>query len=197
MTDTTERFIVSYPKYNAVSNIYCISGTYGGHGGPNNLYSTFDADKYCSNIIKIHTSSDLIMCINEVVDVIINFNKKHNLPIILVGWSQGGYTIINAIKNLASTKLYKNIKLAIIISSRPENTDYISQMININKYIICGNFDTDRRLNGAKEMFKKASEPKTYIEITNGTHNYEYSECFTELYLHIDKIISEQINKFL
>ena len=197
LSETTERSIVSYPKYSAVSNIYCISGTYGGYSGPNNLYSNFDPDKFCSNIIKIHTSSDLTLCVNEAVEVIINFNKLHNLPIILVGWSQGGYTVINSIKNLASTKIYKNIKMAIIISSRPENTDYISEMININKYIICGNLDTDRRLNGAKEMFKRASEPKTYIEITNGTHNYEYSECFYELDTHINKIISGQINKFL
>ena len=193
----TEPFIVSYPKYNAVSNIYCVSGTYGGYSGPNDLYSFFDPDKYCSNIIKIHTSSDLSLCVDEVTNIITNFNKIHNLPIIMVGWSQGGYTVINAIKNLEQTNLYKKIKSTIIISSRPENTDFVEEMYNINKYIICGNLDTDRRLNGAKEMFKKASEPKTYFEIINGTHNFEYDECFDKLQTYVNMIILQQINKLL
>jgi hypothetical protein len=191
------RYIALHPKFKALSNIYCISGTYGGYDGPNNLYTQINPDTYNSNIIKINTSSDLKLCINEVTEVITNFNKIHNLPIILIGWSQGGYTIINVIKDLVATPIYKKIKLAIIISSRPENTDFISKMDNIKKVIICGNKDTERRINGSRELYNKASEPKEFIEIKNGTHNFELEECFTELYYNVNKILLTETYKFL
>ena len=193
----TERFNISKPKIKPVANIYCLSGTYGGYGGPTNMYMNFDPDKYNSNIIRVHTSSDLKLCVDELEEAIIQFNSTNNLPIILVGWSQGGYTIIKAVEKLVSTNYYKKIKTMIIISSRPENTEFISQLDSIHKYIICGNLDTERRMVGASNMFNIASEPKQFIQIQNGTHNYEFEECFNELFNKLDSILTNQIIRFL
>ncbi len=104
------RYIISSPELKPIFNIYCVSGTYGGYEGPSNLYSLFDSNKLSSNIIKIHTSSDLNLCWNEVADCITEFNSKQNLPMILIGWSQGGYTIIKAIEKLSKTQTKKKIK---------------------------------------------------------------------------------------
>ena len=193
----TERFNISRPKISPVANIYCLSGTYGGFGGPTNMYMRLDPDKYNSNIIRVHTSPDLKICVNELVEAIIQFNSVNNLPIILVGWSQGGYTVIKAIEKLSDTVYYKKIKTMVIISSRPENTEFISKLDGIHKFIICGNLDTERRMVGASNMYNIASEPKQFIQIQNGTHNYEFEECFNELFNTLNTILSNQVIRFL
>lgn len=172
-------YISSHPTLKPVANIYCLSGTYGGYGGPSDMYSHLDPNTYNANIIRAHTSQKLHDCVDELVETIIKFNSASNLPIILLGWSQGGYTVINACKKLlVNTPYFKKIKTLIVISSRPENTEFMgSEIINqVHKFIICGDQDTERRMTGASNMHKIASEPKQYIVIQNGTHNYESKE---------------------
>ncbi len=185
------------PQYQPVANIYCLSGTYGGFGGPNNMYLLFEPNKYNSNIIKIHTSPDLNLCVEETINEITKFNKIYNLPIILVGWSQGGYTIIKTVEKLAKTEFYKKIKSLIIISSRPEDTDYVSQMNGIKKFIICGEHDTHRRHNGSIIMYNNSAEPKFYKLIKNGTHNFESDELKMELFDIVNKILFNETSRFV
>ena len=190
---------ISSPNHKAVYNVYCASGTFGGFSGPNELYSQFDPNRYYCNIIRVHTSPDLNQCVNELVDAIIKFNGIENNPIILIGWSQGGYTAIRAVEKLKSNyaPLYKKVKVIIIISSRPEGTDFVSEMTHITKYIICANLDTPRRINGAHLMYDKACSPKKFITIESGTHNYEDTECFHELTNIVRDIISNETQKLV
>ncbi len=195
----TDRYIVSSPKLQPVCNIYCLSGTYGGYGGPSDMYSHFNPDSYNSNIIRVHTSPNLNDCAKELVETIIEFNGKFNLPIILLGWSQGGYTVIKACEKMVNTPYFKKIKSLIVISSRPENTEFIgSEKINqVHKFIICGDSDTERRMIGASNMYNIASGPKQYIQIPNGTHNYEFDECFSYLKQNVHSILVNQVARFL
>jgi hypothetical protein len=180
-----------------ICNIYCVSGTYGGYDGPSGMYSYLDPNKLESNIIRVHTSSDLKLCFQELSEVICEFNQMENLPILLVGWSQGGYTVIKAIEKCFHTPYFKKIKCICLISSRPENTEYICKMEGIHKYIICGNLDTERRMNGAKKMYEIASEPKVEIIIPNGTHNFEFQECFQTLLQTLLSILIHQKSRFV
>lgn len=208
----SERIVVNKPTLLAVCNVYCVSGTFGGYGGPNDMYSLIPPDRYSFNIIRVHTSTNLTTCVDELVEAILYFNKtstcnsgsaipisENNLPIILMGWSQGGYTIIKAAEKLQSLDplLYKRIKVVIIIASRPEKTDFIHFMDGIHKYIICGDQDTKRRMDGAVAMYNNASEPKTFIPIVNGTHNFEFQECFTSLCQTIDNIFLQEMSRFV
>ncbi len=186
----------------AVCNIYCLSGTFGGHEGPSNLYSyllTDRVDRYNSNIITVDTSRDLKICVDELVEAIVSFNTAANLPIILLGWSQGGYTVINAVKKLKTegSPLLKKVKSLVIISSRPENTEFLDEMENINKYFIWGDQDTQRRIDGTKNMFQRSLEPKEIIVIPGGTHNFEYEDCFIILYGAVSECLSKETNRFL
>jgi predicted esterase len=193
----TDRFYISRPTLKPVANIYFLSGTYGGYGGPSDMYLGLDPNIYNSNIVRVHTSADLNLCAKELSEAIIEFNSESNLPIILVGWSQGGYTIIKAAQKIKDTVYYKKIKSMIIISSRPENTEFISKLDGIHKFIICGNLDTERRMKGSINMYNMASEPKEYIQIENGTHNYDFKECFNELFNILHTILSNQVSRFL
>jgi hypothetical protein len=198
--NSQHNYIIGKPDFKPIANIYCISGTYGGYDGPSGLYSRLDPNNYNSNIIRIHTSKDLNLCVQQSVSVILEVNNRYNLPIILIGWSQGGYTAINAIEELANNNnmtIYKKIKCLIVISSKPEDTDFISLIENIKKYILCGRLDTSRRLNGAINMFEESKEPKELIIIEDGTHNFEYEECFNELFYIVDDILVNVTNCFL
>ncbi len=193
------RYIVSSPKLKPVTNIYCLSGTYGGYEGPSEMYSQLNPNTYNANIIRVHTSQKLNDCVNELVDTIKQFNSISNLPIILLGWSQGGYTVIKACEKLMDTPYFKKIKTLIVISSRPENTEFIgSENINqVHKFIICGDQDTERRMVGASNMYNIASGLKQFIQIPNGTHNYEFKECFGYLYQTVHSILVNQVARFL
>ncbi len=189
-------YIVAEPINCAMCNIYCVSGTPGGYMGPSNLYSYLDPNAYHSNIIRIHTSSDLKLCVDETVEVIKEFNTLHDLPILLIGWSQGGYTIIKAVENLQNTQYLRKIMALIIISSKPVDINYVNEP-NIVKYIVCGTHDTERRLNGSIDMYNNAHEPKYYNQIKNGTHNFEYDECFIELCKYIHAVILNEISRLV
>lgn len=184
---------------NPATNIICIGGTYGGYGGPSGMYYQLDNNKIYSSIYQVHTSTDIKLAIRETINAIDIISNNEKLPIILLGWSMGGCTVIRAIENMVIEKnpFIKLIKACICISSRPEETDYLSQMKKIRKYIICGALDTERRTNGSKKMFAIASEPKSFFEIPNGTHNFENQDCYNNLYGLINSILQFEVNKFL
>ena len=197
-----QRCMISIPSLPAVFNLYCLSGTYGGYGGPSEMYSLLPADRYSCNIIRVHTSKDLSLCVQELVTVIQSFQlspENKNIPMILMGWSQGGYTVIAAIDELRRQhpSLYKRVKGMILIASRPEKTESIQSMEGIHKYIICGDQDTPRRKDGALKMVTEAADPKVFIPIVNGTHNFEIQECFNSLCQQIDSILLQEMNRFI
>lgn len=194
---SSERYIISRPKVKAICNIYCVSGTYGGFEGPSGMYSHLDPDSLESNILRVHTSSDLKLCYEELFKVILEFNQMEKLPIILTGWSQGAYTVIKAVEKCFNTHLYKKIKCMCLIASRPENTESISKMEGIQKYIICGDVDTERRMTGSKKMFEMSAEPKVYLTIPNGTHNFEFQECYSILFNTLTSILIHEKNRFV
>ena len=70
-------------------------------------------------------------------------------------------------------------------------------MDNIRKYILYGEYDTPRRINGALNMFNITNEPKHLILINKGTHNFEYEECFIQLFNVINSILLYETNRFL
>ena len=134
--------------------------------------------------------STLYQNFNIIKNLDLNNNNKYlSGKILLLDFN----SIIHNVSSNILTELNNND----IINNLSINEIEYRIIENINKFIICGQYDTARRVNGAKEMFKLASEPKTFIEIINGTHNFEYEECFNDLKLQVNKILLEQINRFL
>ena len=69
-------------------------------------------------------------------------------------------------------------------------------MEGIQKYILCGDLDTERRIVGSKKIFEIAAEPKIYLTIPNGTHNFESNECYNILFQTISSILIHEKNRY-
>lgn len=179
-------------------------GTYGGFGGPSEMFEELDKKYINANICKVDTGrqeyeNDIEIAINITINSINQICENDKKPIILIGWSMGGHTVIKTIERMTQNNnpYLRRVKAIILISSRPEGTDFLQDMNNIRKYIICGKIDTERRTTGSINMFKIASQPKFYFEIENGTHNFERGNGKKELFELIQKIIREESFKFI
>jgi len=164
-----------------VGTIVAIGGTGGGFYGPAYIYD--DLAKYVANyklsLLRVHVSPPHDKGVRQLM-VGLNVLKNHNntKPIILMGWSMGGATIINVAKELIERNDELKVKCLVSLAGQTYGADPISE-INTKIYVIHG--DKDKCLDvGCAYSLKKWARNLGGMTILKGASHW-MEECFEEL----------------
>lgn len=156
---------------NIIGTVIAIGGTGGGFYGPAYVYDLM-ADHLVNSklsFLRINVHPNYKEGSKNVI-IGINFLKYINVnsPVILMGWSMGGASIINAASDVIENNLI-NIKSLIILAGQSAGAQKIANL-KIPTYFLHGTADTCLPINVGKQVFEWAHEPKKFIELNGASH---------------------------
>jgi len=164
-----------------IGTIVAIGGTGGGFYGPAYIYD--DLAKHVANyrlsLLRVHVSPPHDKGVRQLL-VGLNVLKTHNnsKPIILMGWSMGGATIINVAKELIERNDELKVKCLVSLAGQTAGAMAISD-IDTKIYVIHG--DKDKCLDVAcAYSLKRWAKNLGGVTILKGASHW-MEECFEEL----------------
>lgn len=174
---------------NSTHTIIAVGGTGGGLSGPSYVYEFI-----AQNVIKLNISL-LIVDVSvpkhdKTVIQIVNSLKTLELfnnqnPLLLIGWSMGGASMLNF--SLHLKKIKRNCTGIILLASQTYGASCISQ-INVPVYIIHGGNDKCIDVSAADYLYKNANGHKMLYILKNSSHNFhEDEEDFRTIIIDIIK----------
>ena len=157
---------------NTTSTIIAIGGTGGGFYGPSYIYDELaeTLPEMGFSVLRIDVSPDHLNGAENVL-IGLEFLKKLNNfnPILLMGWSMGGASIIQVAKYLQETGEFQ-INGLITLAGQSYGADPVSELYDIPIYIFHGTADTCMGPNVAKSIYRMANEPKELYLLKGASH---------------------------
>lgn len=176
-------------KYSDTSlgNIITVGGKNDNFNGPSKFFVhlSYILQKY--NISLLRTKMDEKNGIEILKNGIKWMESLNDKPIILIGWSFGGYVTIRTLYELQCEKYLSNIKEIILLASQSHGTNCIAEITGIPITILHGTEDKNVIKIAAQQIYDTANEPKKIIFLNKTGHNF--GEKYRELYEAIINII--------
>ena len=172
--------------------IVSIGGRGGGLHGPANIYEDLavNVNKLSLSLLRIDIGKikpHHIKAALYVKMVLFQLRKElENTPMLLMGWSMGGASIIHVAKWVQDNLTIfgeAELKGLITLASQNIGTGPVKELKNIPMYILHGTNDTILRPGCSKSIFKRANEPKELVLLEGASHKME--ESFDKLKEHV------------
>lgn len=157
---------------NTIATIVAIGGTGGGFYGPSYIYDELaeTLPEMGISVLRIDVSPDHINGAENVLIGLEYLKKINNFnPILLMGWSMGGASIIQVAKYLQQTREFQ-INGLITLAGQSYGADPVSDLYNIPIYIFHGTADRCMGPNVAKSIYRMANEPKELYLLKGASH---------------------------
>lgn len=155
-----------------IGTIVTIGGTGGGFYGPSNIYDdlAINVDKLKLSLLRIDVFPDHMEgTINLMIGLSYLTKIGNNKPIVLIGWSMGGASIIQAAKIIQENNMFE-IKGLITLAGQSYGADPVSKLNNTPIYILHGTEDKCMGPIVAKSIYKMANEPKELVLLEGASH---------------------------
>tara|TARA_A100001011_G_scaffold391423_1_gene476865 strand:- start:1263 stop:2174 length:912 start_codon:yes stop_codon:yes gene_type:complete len=151
--------------------IIAIGGTGGGYYGPAYIYDDLAVNASLLNlsILRVNVIPNYQVATFILNNAILkNIDKIKGKPVILMGWSMGGATIVNTAKFIVDNNLLK-INSLISFAGQTHGIEPI-KYLNIPIYILHGDNDTVLNKRCADIIYKLAKNPKQKIILNGASH---------------------------
>lgn len=152
--------------------VIAIGGTGGGFYGPSNIYDHF-AIQFPSlklSLLRVNVFPDHIEGAKNLL-VALDFLRyiNNNKPVLLIGWSMGGASIIHVAKYIQDNNLFE-LKGLITLAGQSYGAEPLSQLLNVPVYILHGTADTCMGPRVAERLYQIANEPKELVLLKDASH---------------------------
>jgi len=178
----------------SIGTIVAIGGTGGGFDGPSLLYYDFEKNlpAFKLSLLRVHVSPPQERGARQVLAAL-KVLKAHNntKPIILIGWSMGGASIISVAKELVERKDELVVKSLISLAGQTAGASPISR-INTKIHILHGDKDPILNVACAYTIRKWAKNLGEFIIVKDVGHGFEQNT--KELYDSVYNIIFKDFN---
>ena len=157
---------------NSVGTVIAIGGTGGGFYGPANIYDdlALNLQNYGLSLLRINVYPDHMEgTINLIIGLEFLKKKNENQPILLMGWSMGGASIIQAAKFVQDNNMF-TIKGLITLAGQSYGADPVQELKNIPIYIVHGTEDKCMGPRVAESIYRIANEPKELVLLEGASH---------------------------
>jgi pimeloyl-ACP methyl ester carboxylesterase len=176
---------------NAMGHIVAVGGTGGGFYGPANIYNYLATilPKHNINILRLDVPKKLDEAAEAVVEGVKTLYKYDKKPIILMGWSRGGASVIKAALNINNSSNSIPIKGLILLASQSAGTEGIEKLKGIPLLLIHGTADLGVDYRASLQIMSEAQDPKELVTLKGGSHWMH--EGFGLMYFSIVRKIDE------
>jgi len=175
-----------------IGTIVAIGGTGGGFYGPAYIYDDLarHVADYKLSLLRIHVSPPYDKGVKQVLTGL-NVLKTHNnmKPILLMGWSMGGATIINVAKELIERNDELKVKCLVSFAGQTAGARPISD-IDTRIHVIHGDNDKCLNVKCAYTISSWARNLGDLVILKGASHWME--ECFAELREAVYSIITHE-----
>lgn len=185
---------IEVPNENSIGTVVTIGGIHGGFYGPNSLYNDF-AEKlpeYNISLLRVNVSRPYMTGASQLL-LGLNVLKEHNnmKPLMLVGWSMGSASIVNAVQEMIEKNDTLEIVSLLTFAGQAGGCQSIKTM-DVKLNIIHGDNDTNVDVKSAYKLQMWAKNLGEFVIIKGAGHSfYGYKE---ELYDNAYRIIFNDFN---
>jgi pimeloyl-ACP methyl ester carboxylesterase len=156
----------------SIGTVIAIGGTGGGFYGPSNIYDHF-ATQFADlklSLLRVNVFPDHIEGAKNLL-VGLDFLRQINntKPVLLIGWSMGGASIIHIAKYIQDNNLFE-LKGLITLAGQSYGAEPLSQLSNVPVYIIHGTDDKCMGPRVAESLYQIANEPKQLVLLKDASH---------------------------
>ena len=157
---------------NSIGTVVAIGGTGGGFYGPSNIYDNLAIHLPTLNLslLRVNVFPDHIEGAKNLL-IGLEFLKyiNNNKPLLLIGWSMGGASIIQVAKYVQDYALFE-IKGLITLAGQSLGANPVSELSNIPVYIIHGTADKCMGPKVAQTIYNLANHPKELVLLEGASH---------------------------
>ena len=156
---------------NSRGTIVAIGGTGGGFYGPSYIYDDISNNltKMKLSLLRVHVKPPFQLATMQLINAIeILISRNNTKPIVLIGWSMGGASIIHSAKYLINNNKIK-VNSIITLAGQSYGADPISEL-NVPIYIIHGSNDKVMGPHVAKHIWNIAKNPKELVILDGASH---------------------------
>lgn len=170
----------------SIGTVIAIGGTGGGFYGPSNIYDDFAMhfNELKLSLLRVNVFPDHIEGAKNLL-VGLDFLKSinNNKPVLLIGWSMGGASIIHIAKHIQDNNLFE-LKGLITLAGQSYGAEPLSELSNIPVYIIHGTADKCMGPRVAESLYKIANQPKELVLLKDASHwmSEKHEELLTIVY---------------
>ena len=175
--------------HHAIGTIVALAGCTGGFSGPANIYDdlALNIGNLRLSLLRIHIRPWHMKGAEDVLIVLRDlFESLKNKPILLMGWSMGGASVIEVARRIQDNNMFE-IKGLVTLASQGTGTGPVKELNNIPIYIFSGTKDTCCKPKWSESIYNKANEPKELVWLPGASH------CMTETFDLLKQLLYERI----